>query len=97
MLGTSKASLFFTLSHIFSCCLCDVGMNEFMRVCVCLCIDNKRLGASGVLPPGLGPDQSIVCQSAGTQTARLYTHSAEERGERDTTTEKRVCVRLQSS
>lgn len=27
-----------------------------------------------MLPPGLGPDQSGVCQFAGTQTASLYTH-----------------------
>lgn len=32
-----------------------------------------------MLPPGLGPDQSRVCQFAGTQTASLYTHSTEQR------------------
>lgn len=65
-----------------------------LSVCVCVCLSAYRQlerRASGVLPPGLGPDQSRVCQFAGTQTASLYTQHRTEReraGERDTNTDR---------
>lgn len=84
-------------------CVC-VSVSASVSVCVRACA-NRQLErrASGALPPGLGPDQSGVCQFAGTQTASLYTHCTEQRGGergRETPTQRgrrRFGVELQRS
>lgn len=96
------------LSHIISVCHCDVFMNEcaqmlsvyvraraFMCVCVCARAQTTREEGQQRTAPGLRPDQSRVCQSAGTQTASLYTPGTAER--RGHGTEREVGVeRLRS-
>lgn len=50
-------------------------------MCLCVCARTQATREEGqwCVAPGLRPDQSRVCQSAGTQTASLYTPGTAER------------------